>query len=84
MSKYPRKRRGVLAERACQYCGRDIPHERPVFLIAEEGGKIVGPFHAQCAAHVVARQQASKAKGMLPGMEFGRVVPNVSQEELPW
>lgn len=75
----------VKAEpRECHYCGKDIHVDRPVFLVAEVSGRILGPFHPQCAGVVVDRQRDLNPKQKLPGMEFGRVVPNARQEELPW
>lgn len=79
------KRGGKKAPpRECHYCGRDIDEMRPVFLVAEVSGRILGPFHAECAATIVERQRDLAPKAKLPGTEFGRVLPNARQEELPW
>jgi hypothetical protein len=68
--------------RECHYCGRLLEVDRPVFLVAQVSGRILGPFHAECAAVVVERQRDLVGDAKLPGMDFGRVVPNARQEEL--
>lgn len=68
--------------RTCHFCGREIPDEKPVFLVAQVSGRIVGPFHADCAASIVERQKDLAPDAKIPGMDFGRVVPNLTQEPL--
>jgi hypothetical protein len=77
-----KKSRERRSSRECLYCGHVIDDARPLYLVALVGGSVVGPFHPFCSAKVIARQKASEGKALPPGMEFGRIVPGVTQEEL--
>lgn len=37
------------AQRQCAWCHTGISDRRPVFLVSDGTGQIVGPFHAGCA-----------------------------------
>lgn len=36
-------------QRECLYCHAGIAQQRPVFLVSDTSGQILGPFHAGCA-----------------------------------
>lgn len=46
-------------QRTCAFCGHGIPDLRPVYLVGEPGGRIVGPFHSGCAWKVTEKLKHS-------------------------
>lgn len=39
-------------QRECLWCHAGIAEQRPVFLVQSVDGRILGPFHAGCAARL--------------------------------
>lgn len=70
-------------QRQCLRCKAGISQTRPVFLVADRGGQILGPFHAGCAE---ALKLEVKRLGMAPGATrtntFG-TWPSIREETLP-
>lgn len=73
-----------LEPKRCALCGGMLGERRPVFLIAENTGAILGRYHAGCAAKLV---EAHRGKDEMPGPnaaeELGHTL--IAREEtLPW
>lgn len=71
-------------QRICAWCHAGIAEKRPVFLVRDGGGTIVGPYHAGCAERVVldAKKRELDDTWYPKGSEvFGRIP---REETLPW
>jgi hypothetical protein len=68
--------------RVCVYCSGDLAADRPLYLVTEADGTLVGPFHPECAAKIRLRGKTLKPGQRLAGMRFGRVLDHLAQEEL--
>lgn len=81
-----RKSRAVppLEPKRCCGCGGVMSERRPVYLVGDRSGRIVGPWHAGCAEK--AYQTWQKEHGLpvtpLPPMIYGQMPPR--EETLPW
>jgi len=42
-------------KRRCEECSRFIAEKRPIFLLCTGDGRIIGPYHAECARVVSER-----------------------------
>lgn len=80
-----RKTAGRSAEpRRCAFCGGLMPADKPVFLVMSTLGGIVGPYHSGCAYKVAEEHKGVPTTRSLPGLAFGRRVPEAREETLPW
>lgn len=61
-----------------------MPSEKPVFLVMSTLGGIVGPYHSGCAYRVAEVHKAAPTTRGIPGETFGRRVPEVREETMPW
>lgn len=74
----------VHHQRECAWCHGGIASDRPVFLVAEKSGGIVGPFHAGCAARLAMEAKKHPDHNWVEGAaSFGKVLP-AREETLPW
>lgn len=70
-------------QRVCAFCGHGIPEQRPVYLVGERFGNIVGPYHAGCAEKLVL---VHKGKPEMPRPNASQVYgtfPSRREETLP-
>ena len=74
----------VSRPRVCARCKGPISESRPVFLVYDRGGKIVGPYHAGCAERVNLDGKSAMSPGELMPEVFGQIVPKPTEEEEPW
>lgn len=73
-----------LEPKRCAHCGGVLSERRPVFLVGHPSGRIVGPFHAGCAEHMVlAARQHHAEVGEVIATEYG-TWPSRREETLPW
>jgi hypothetical protein len=70
--------------KTCAFCGGLIPEKRPVFLVAEASGGILGPYHAGCAERLALAHKGAKSNGAIPGTHQGRIILPPREETLPW
>ena len=70
--------------RVCAHCGRSIAALDAVWLLQTGAGKIIGPYHARCAAilEVAAYRHAEDQEPN--GVQMGQVVAEGREETLPW
>lgn len=70
-------------QRKCAFCGHGIPDLKPVYLVGEPGGRIVGPFHSGCAEKVTYRLKHSPTE--IEQSEWSQlgVWPTRREETLP-
>jgi hypothetical protein len=68
----------------CWLCDRTITPRYPVFLTTTPDNRIVGPFHAKCAQEVVSGARELRARGLEPGIAYGRLILAAREETLPW
>jgi len=79
------KRGGKVARpRVCARCKGPISESRPVFLVSDHGGKIVGPYHAGCAERVKIDEGMARAAELAKAAMYGQVLPKPDQEDEPW
>lgn len=70
-------------QRECLWCKAGISEQRPVFLVADDSGAILGPFHAGCAERLKLQKKRNPDSNLLKGAaEFG-TWPSVREETLP-
>lgn len=70
-------------QRLCLWCKAGIAATRPVFLVTDYGGRILGPFHAGCADRLKMQAAKQPDTNWLKGAaEFG-TWPTVREETLP-
>ena len=74
----------VARPRVCARCKGPISESRPVFLVYDNGGRIVGPYHAGCAARVKMDAAANNPWAKITPEVFGQIVPKPDQEAEPW
>lgn len=74
----------VARPRVCARCKGPISEIRPVFLIADNGGKIVGPYHAGCAERVKLDNQREVVQGSLSDEFWGMIASKPTEEGEPW
>jgi len=48
--------------RSCAHCRQPLTERRPVWLVGNTDGHIVGPYHAACAAQTVEDRRARKGR----------------------
>jgi hypothetical protein len=48
--------------RPCSRCRKPLTERRPVWLVGNTDGHIVGPYHAACAAQTVDERRARKGR----------------------
>lgn len=74
----------VHHERECSLCHGLMTEKRPVFLLQQPSGSIMGPYHSGCAAKLAMLYAKSdeRAKKAVEGAEvFGYSRP---EENMPW
>lgn len=77
----PFGRQGKLA--TCVQCQGLIPEQKPVYLVGTPSGRIIGPFHSGCAAHVVEGvKRGRRAVGETMAEDYG-TWPSRREETLP-
>jgi len=66
--------------RLCAKCKGALRETRPVFLVSDGSGRIVGPYHASCAAAISESARARNRRGptqhqqgVLLGFDAGNV-----------
>lgn len=74
----------VSRPRLCARCKGPMSESRPVFLVADHGGKITGPYHAGCAERVKLGGKSAYQQGELAPEVFGQIVPKASGEAESW
>jgi len=74
----------VARPRVCARCKGPISESRPVFLVADHGGKITGPYHAGCAERVKLDGKTMYQQRELMPEVFGQIVPKPTEEAEPW
>lgn len=74
----------VYHQRQCAYCRGGIADVRPVFVVAQTDGRILGPFHAGCAAKLVEQAKRGAEWGPMEAENLGQIVPKAREETLPW
>ena len=68
----------------CARCGLPIAEKRAPFLVMVQLGEIIGPYHAGCAELVVIDHKRKLTGRSIPGLSYGRRVPESREETLPW
>jgi hypothetical protein len=74
----------VARPRVCARCKGPISETRPVFLVADYGGKITGPYHAGCAQRVKLDQEAHPQHDAPTADLYGRWPVKIDEEGEPW
>lgn len=74
---------GTTPRRGCLECGHPLAPQRPVFLVGEPSGRIMGPFHAGCAERVVLRAKKKKKAEELSAIHQLGIWPSRREEEVP-
>lgn len=71
-------------QRQCIWCSGLIAQSRPVYLVRNEDGCIIGPFHAGCAERmkIEAAKIDPKNPSLMPRV-YGQW-PSRREETLPW
>jgi len=67
--------------RLCVACGRFISEKRPVFLLGTPSGRIVGPYHAECARKVADAARANGDRHGVPGETCGQLPPRQERDQ---
>lgn len=70
--------------RVCLICQGPMPERRPVFVVADTSGMILGPFHSGCAAKLVERARSGQAMREGPFELMGKLPLPAREETLPW
>jgi len=74
----------VARPRVCARCKGLISESRPVYLVFDNGGKIVGPYHAGCAERIKMDPLNMYQQGELLPEVFGKVIERTRLEDEPW
>lgn len=70
-------------QRECLYCHHPLSEKRPLFLVCEPGGRILGPFHHGCGTRLVDHARKHPTSNWLQGaVEYG-TWPTRREETLP-
>lgn len=70
-------------QRQCLWCHAGIAETRPVFLVTDYGGRILGPFHAGCAERLKLQATKQPDTNWLKGAAEYGTWPTVREETLP-
>lgn len=70
-------------QRQCLWCHAGIAETRPVFLVTDYGGRILGPFHAGCAERLKMQAAKQPDTNWLKGAAEYGTWPTVREETLP-
>lgn len=73
---------GTTSRRYCLECNHPLAPYRPVFLVGEPSGRIMGPFHAGCAEKVVLRAKKKKGPEELSAFNQLGFWPSRREDEL--
>lgn len=69
--------------RECIYCHHPIADKRPLFLVCNTDGQILGPFHHGCGTRLVDHARRTPTSNWLKGaVEYGQW-PTRREETLP-
>lgn len=76
-------RRSSSGQRICNWCHAGISEQRPVFLVGNPAGQILGPFHAGCAERL--KIEAHRIKEMPNSGRYDVLGtwPSIREETLP-
>jgi len=66
--------RKVHKTRYCAFCDAPLVETRPVFLVGDTNGNILGPFHAGCAARLALAHKGKPNPIELPGRAYGNII----------
>lgn len=70
-----RRKPGDRPGRYCASCARLLLEHRPVFLVGDTDGRILGPYHASCAERLAIGRRYKGMSSAIQGELFGRIVP---------
>lgn len=66
--------------RYCASCARLLVEQRPVFLVGDTDGRILGPYHASCAERLVIGRKFKDKSMVIQGELFGSMRPTDRRE----
>lgn len=67
----------------CKMCGHGVPEQKPVYLIMDSSGMILGPLHSGCAWKLSERIKRGEAVLEGPFDIYGKRVLPAREETLP-